>query len=61
MVSRGLETLRFGPMKPIGLLDPKTGTMPYANIQLRKENKHGTMLSLVGFQTNSNGPSKKEY
>ena len=59
MVSRGLETLRFGPMKPIGLLDPKTGTMPYANIQLRKENKHGTMLSLVGFQTKLKWPEQK--
>ena len=51
MVERGRETLRFGPMKPVGLTDPKTGRRPWANIQLRQENKEGTMFSMVGFQS----------
>jgi methylenetetrahydrofolate--tRNA-(uracil-5-)-methyltransferase len=51
MVERGEDTLRFGPMKPVGILDPKTGEQPYAVIQLRKENLAGSMLSMVGFQT----------
>ncbi len=49
--SRGEDTLRFGPMKPVGLEDPKTGLVPYAVVQLRKENSQGTTLNLVGFQT----------
>ena len=48
---RGKQTLLFGPMKPIGLIDPRTGKQPYAVVQLRKENKEGSLLSLVGFQT----------
>lgn len=52
MASRGKETMRFGPMKPVGLLDPRTGHRPWAVLQLRKENSKGTMLNLVGFQTN---------
>ena len=52
MASRGHDTIRFGPMKPAGLVDPKTGHRPWANLQLRKENKEGTMYNLVGFQTN---------
>ncbi len=52
MASRGHDTIRFGPMKPSGLLDPKTGHRPWANLQLRKENTAGTMYNLVGFQTN---------
>ena len=52
MASRGHDTIRFGPMKPSGLTNPKTGHRPWANLQLRKENKDGTMYNLVGFQTN---------
>ncbi len=52
MASRGKDTIRYGPMKPAGLKDPSTGRMPYANLQLRKENREGTMYNLVGFQTN---------
>lgn len=52
MASRGHDTIRFGPMKPAGLVDPKTGHRPWANLQLRKENEQGTMYNLVGFQTN---------
>lgn len=51
MVARGDNTLRFGPMKPVGLDDPRTGRWPYAVVQLRKENKQGTLYNLVGFQT----------
>lgn len=49
--SRGDDTLRFGPMKPVGLPDPRTGKDPYAAVQLRKENKDGTTYNMVGFQT----------
>lgn len=52
MAQRGYDTLRFGPMKPVGLTDPNTGHRPWAVVQLRKENAGGTMLNLVGFQTN---------
>ena len=52
MASRGPDTLRYGPMRPVGLRDPATGRRPWANVQLRKENREGTMLNLVGFQTN---------
>ncbi|MBI5418778.1 MAG: methylenetetrahydrofolate--tRNA-(uracil(54)-C(5))-methyltransferase (FADH(2)-oxidizing) TrmFO [Deltaproteobacteria bacterium] len=48
---RGPETLLFGPMRPVGLRDPRTGKIPHAVVQLRKENAAGTMLNLVGFQT----------
>ncbi len=51
MVARGRETLRFGPMKPIGLTDPRTGKRPYAVAQLRREDRAGQMWNLVGFQT----------
>ncbi|WP_457755471.1 methylenetetrahydrofolate--tRNA-(uracil(54)-C(5))-methyltransferase (FADH(2)-oxidizing) TrmFO [Thermodesulfatator indicus] len=51
MAERGRETLRFGPMKPVGLKDPRTGKEPYAVVQLRAENKEGTLYNLVGFQT----------
>lgn len=51
MARRGVDTLRFGPMKPVGLTDPKTGKEPYACVQLRAENKEKTMFNLVGFQT----------
>ena len=51
MVKRGRETLRFGPMKPIGLMDPRTGRRPWAVLQLRQEDRAGRMWNLVGFQT----------
>ncbi len=51
MAKRGVDTLRFGPMKPVGLTDPRTGKEPYACVQLRAENKEKTMYNLVGFQT----------
>lgn len=51
MAQRGRETLAFGPMKPVGLTNPHTQKRPYAVVQLRKENKQGTLLNLVGFQT----------
>ncbi|MCL2507834.1 MAG: methylenetetrahydrofolate--tRNA-(uracil(54)-C(5))-methyltransferase (FADH(2)-oxidizing) TrmFO [Oscillospiraceae bacterium] len=52
MAKRGQDTIRFGPMKPVGLRDPETGKRPWAVLQLRKENAVGTLLNLVGFQTN---------
>lgn len=52
MARRGNDTIRFGPMKPVGLIDPRTGHRPWAVLQLRKENSDGTMYNLVGFQTN---------
>ncbi len=51
MAQRGIETLRFGPMKPVGLVDPKTGREPYAVVQLRQEDRGAQMWNLVGFQT----------
>ena len=51
MASRGRDTLRFGPMKPVGLVDPRTGQQPYAVVQLRQDNLAGDHYSLVGFQT----------
>jgi len=51
MAHRGRDTLRFGPMKPVGLLDPRTGREPYAVVQLRQDNLAGSHFSLVGFQT----------
>jgi len=52
MAVRGEQTLAFGPLKPVGLVDPRTGKRPYAVVQLRKENREGTLFNLVGFQTN---------
>ncbi len=52
MAMRGTDTLRFGPLKPAGLTDPKTGRWPYACLQLRKEDVSGSMYNMVGFQTN---------
>ncbi len=52
MAARGKDTLRFGPLKPVGLDDPKTGRWPYACLQLRREDADGTMYNMVGFQTN---------
>jgi methylenetetrahydrofolate--tRNA-(uracil-5-)-methyltransferase len=51
MAERGLDTLRFGPMKPVGLDDPRTGRWPHAVVQLRQDNKLGTLWNMVGFQT----------
>ena len=52
MAKRGPDTIRFGPLKPVGLRDPRTGHRPWAVVQLRKENEAGTLYNLVGFQTN---------
>lgn len=52
LASRGKDTMRYGPLKPVGLTDPRTGHRPWANLQLRRENRDGTMYNLVGFQTN---------
>ncbi|WP_457628228.1 FADH(2)-oxidizing methylenetetrahydrofolate--tRNA-(uracil(54)-C(5))-methyltransferase TrmFO [Persephonella sp.] len=59
MARRGKQTLLFGPMKPVGLTDPKTGKQPFAVVQLRKENREGTLLSMVGFQTKLKYPEQK--
>jgi methylenetetrahydrofolate--tRNA-(uracil-5-)-methyltransferase len=59
MASRGVETLRFGPMKPVGLVDPRVGVEAYAVIQLRQENREATMYNLVGFQTKLTWPEQK--
>ena len=52
MAKRGLDTLRFGPLKPVGFDDPRTGRRPYAVVQLRQDDKQATMYNMVGFQTN---------
>jgi len=52
MAKRGIDTLRFGPLKPVGFTDPRTGKRPYAIVQLRQDNSEGTLFNLVGFQTN---------
>lgn len=59
LAQRGEGALRFGPMKPVGLVDPKTGHRPWAVLQLRKENTAGSMYNLVGFQTNLKFPEQK--
>ncbi len=59
MAARGVDTLRYGPLKPVGLTDPRTGRWPYACMQLRAENKEGTMYNIVGFQTNLAFPEQK--
>ena len=56
---RGPETLLFGPLRPVGLRDPRTGKIPHAVVQLRKENAEGTMYNLVGFQTRLTYPEQK--
>ncbi|MBV9270577.1 MAG: methylenetetrahydrofolate--tRNA-(uracil(54)-C(5))-methyltransferase (FADH(2)-oxidizing) TrmFO [Candidatus Eremiobacteraeota bacterium] len=60
MADRGDETLRFGPLKPVGLRDPRTNLAPYAVVQLRKENVEGTAFNLVGFQTRLAWGAQKE-
>ncbi len=52
MAKRGQDTIRYGPMRPVGLVDPATGHRPWANVQLRAENEQGTLYNIVGFQTN---------
>ncbi|MBR0248650.1 MAG: methylenetetrahydrofolate--tRNA-(uracil(54)-C(5))-methyltransferase (FADH(2)-oxidizing) TrmFO [Synergistaceae bacterium] len=59
LAERGYDTLRFGPMKPRGLVDPKTGREPYAAVQLRQDNSEGTLYNLVGFQTGLKWPEQK--
>ncbi len=59
MAERGRDTLRYGPMKPIGLKDPATGKKPFAVVQLRTENKEGTMYNIVGFQTKLKYPEQR--
>jgi methylenetetrahydrofolate--tRNA-(uracil-5-)-methyltransferase len=59
MAARGRETLRFGPMKPVGLPDPRTGREPWAVVQLRREDKAGQMWNLVGFQTRLRIPEQQ--
>jgi len=59
LASRGVDTLRFGAMKPVGLEDPRTGSEPHAVVQLRKENLEGTLHNLVGFQTKMTWPEQK--
>ncbi len=56
---QGVDTLRFGPLKPVGLSNPKTGKMPYAVVQLRQDNEAGSMYNLVGFQTRLTWPEQK--
>ena len=52
MAKRGIDTLRFGPLKPVGFTDPRTGKRPYAVVQLRQDNSEGNLFNMVGFQTN---------
>jgi methylenetetrahydrofolate--tRNA-(uracil-5-)-methyltransferase len=59
MAKRGYDTLRYGPLKPVGLKDPRTGEEAYAVVQLRKENAEGTMFNLVGFQTHLAFPEQR--
>ena len=60
MADRGDDVLRFGPLKPVGLRDPRTGKTPHAVVQLRKENAEGTAFNIVGFQTRLSWPAQKE-
>ena len=59
MAKRGYDTLRYGPLKPVGLVDSRTDTRSYAVVQLRRENEEGTMYNLVGFQTHLTFPAQK--
>jgi methylenetetrahydrofolate--tRNA-(uracil-5-)-methyltransferase len=60
MAARGEDALRYGPLKPVGLRDPRTGKTPYAVVQLRNEDADGKSLNLVGFQTRLTWPAQKE-
>jgi methylenetetrahydrofolate--tRNA-(uracil-5-)-methyltransferase len=59
LAERGQDTLAFGPMKPVGLIDPRTGEQPFAVVQLRHENKEGTLFNIVGFQTKLTYPEQE--
>jgi len=59
LAGRGREALAFGPLRPVGLIDPRTGKRPYAVVQLRQDNLIGTLYNLVGFQTNLKWPDQK--
>lgn len=59
MAYKGFDTLRFGPLKPVGLVDPHTGREPYAVVQLRQDNSEGTLFNIVGFQTHLKWPEQK--
>ena len=59
LAKRGADAPRFGPMKPVGLIDPATGHRPWACVQLRRENAGGTLFNLVGFQTNLKFPEQR--
>ena len=59
MARRGEDTMRYGPMKPVGLTDPRTGKDPYAVVQLRQDNAEGTIYNIVGFQTHLKFPEQK--
>ncbi|MCL2401759.1 MAG: methylenetetrahydrofolate--tRNA-(uracil(54)-C(5))-methyltransferase (FADH(2)-oxidizing) TrmFO [Oscillospiraceae bacterium] len=59
MARRGKDTMRYGPLKPVGLIDPKSGKTPYAVVQLRKDNIEGTLYNLVGFQTHLKFPEQR--
>ena len=59
LAKRGEDSIRFGPLKPVGLKEPRTGHRPWAVVQLRSENKEGTLFNLVGFQTNLKFPEQK--
>ena len=59
MARRGRDTLCYGPLKPVGLKDPKTGREPFAVVQLRKDNAQGTIYNIVGFQTHLKWPEQK--
>ena len=59
LAARGENTMAFGPMKPVGLPDPKTGLIPYAVVQLRRENSSGSLFNLVGFQTKLTWPEQQ--
>ena len=59
MAKRGVDGIRFGPLKPVGIRNPNSNEKPYAVVQLRKENEQGTMFNMVGFQTNLTFPEQK--
>lgn len=59
MARRGIDTLRYGPLKPVGLKDPKTGHEPYAVVQLRRDNAAGSVYNIVGFQTHLKFPEQR--
>ena len=59
MAKRGIDTIRFGPLKPVGFIDPRTGKRPYAIVQLRQDNSNGSLYNMVGFQTNLKFPEQK--